>query len=448
MRLSDFFIRVLCIASVLLYTASATLIANPQARISQNLILRISKLQDGTTSKFVPSTVKEEFLITKVIAKLNSLENLFKIIGYHTLPLNLIIDADHPTRVSVGALDLIVGSRAVLANGQLEHALLKAWIMQKGSSQVLMNPLRVEVGADLLLATYNGKLNLTDPENSKAATFSDLQSWTHDLLGEVELCNSAWKPAELISYCRGLVEKKTAIASFPYSLRKVIGSLVWKDISKESLFKREESLKVIARSLQQGELPTQEPNSLQSLIAKIENEAREVYPNLRSTLSQPDLSVVLKRDEKSLLLSGFEVQESEVANASRVIVESCTAPSVSDLLKITNEKSEHILWVQTCGETQIRYEGFAIEGIKKFARENRAVKFAYLHRESLKLASKMLNNFDVVTALNLEANTKDAKFLGLDQKVFRQDINAFKVNGPIGAIEWFRLSANANESRS
>lgn len=453
MRLSDWFIRALCIASVLLYTASATLIANPQTQISKDIVTKLLKIEDGSTSKFTTETVTDEFVLTKVSAKVNSLEPLFKIIGAYTQPVKVVVDHDHPYRISTGATDIILGNKVVLAEGQFEHALIKSWIIQKSSSAILADPVKVEVTCDLLLATFKGSLRLADPQTGELASFSKVKSWNQDLMGTAGLCDSPWRPAELIPFCKSL-NRANDIASTPYSFRKVIGSLIWKDISQVSLFSREESLIEIAEAVQSATEEshyngsTYEASSLSALQQQIETQARRIFPSLNSTLGRADLSVVLKRGEKFSLLNGFVIDSKEADQASKVVIEACVTPSAEQILSSTSERAEHILLVQNCGDTKIHYEGFSTEGIKTFAMQNRSVKFAYLHRQSLKLASKMLNNFDVIAMLNSDIDSKDAKFLGLDQKIFRSDLDAFKVNGPIGAVEWFRTSATESESRS
>ncbi len=454
MGLSKLFIRVLCIGSVVLYAASASLMTKPQVHFSPLVISKFLQTTENATETFVSSTVADQFLIQNLSSRVNALETLFRIIGAPQQPLSLVIDRENPVRVSIGATDVIIGGKAALAKGQLERAIIKAWLRQVGSSDVLNNPLRAEVYSDLIVALYSGELELQDPANQKIAKFSDLINWPSDLLGTAQLCESAWRPAELISYCGGN-SVATESTQTSYSLRSVIGSLIWKDLSQLSLLERRAALTKMSRNIRSqpissamtsaGEIESKDKVvGLEYLRSSIEAEAKEIFPELVGELPVAVTKVGLVHDSKLSLPGGFQIRSAKDQNFKQMIIESCSSQSLKQLLAKTSDSTEHILVVQNCGNKRVDYAGFIKTGIARFALENRTVKFAYLHRESLKLADKMISNFDIETALAFDpassnsSESKSAKFLGLDQKIFREDLGAFKVNGPIGAIEWYR----------
>lgn len=456
MGLNDFFIRVLCIGSVLLYAASASLISTPQIQLSPTGVAKLLKLKDNQTSDYTAETVEEQFLADRLSSRLNSLESLFRIIGSPQQPITVVIDQDRPLRVSIGVTDVVLGSRVVKSAGQLEHAVLKAWVRQVGSSEVLNNPVRAEIYTDLLWATYSGSLKLQDPQHQKLAEFVQIDNWVNDLFGTAELCNSPWRPAELISYCDG-VKKSLHGAQSSYSLRKVIGSLIWNEVSELGLHQKRTVLGRLSRNIrsqaasvaakaQDQESSEEKIDTIEQLRLSIEGEAKEIYPDLTKRLPVITPTFGVMKENSLSLLGGFEIQPSAPLNFKKMIIESCEAPTLAKLLKQTTDSTEHILLVQNCDKKQMNYSGFLQAGASRFASENRDVKFAYLHRASLKLANKMINNFDIEAALAFDPTSKDAKFLGLDQKIFREDVGAYKVDGPIGAIEWYRSELNPKNS--
>ncbi len=453
MGLSEYFIRVLCIGSVLLYAASASLITKPQIQFAPSIVSKLLQVSENTTEAFAVTTVEDQYLLQNLSARVNALDSLFRIMGAPQQPLTLVIDRDHPVRVSVGNTDIVIGQKAAMAKGQLEHVIIKAWLRQVGSSEVLNNPLRAEVYADLIAALYFGKLELQDPANLKLAEFTDTANWASDLLGTAELCESAWRPAELVSYCSGSKENagKTQTS---YSLRKVIGSLVWKDLSHLSILERRSKLASLSRNIRSqavtaaminnSQVKSDGKGTLDDLRLSIEAEALEIYPELASKLPQAVTKVGVIRDNKLSLVGGFEIGSSQDLKFEKMIIESCATPTIKQMLAKSSNSTEHILLVQNCESKWVDYSGFIKAGAASFAQQNRSVKFAYLHRASLKLANTMIHNFNIPSALAFDptssnsSDSKKAKFLGLDQKIFREDVGAYKVNGPIGAILWYR----------
>ena len=165
---------------------------------------------------------------------------------------------------------------------------------------------------------------------------------------------------------------------------------------------------------------TEEIKDLNGLRASIQAEALEIYPALKSQLPEAVTKVGLLRDSKLSLAGGFQIASAKDLKFEKMIIESCSTPSTKQMIAQTTETTEHILLVQNCENQRLDYSGFIKSGPIRFAEQNRSVKFAYLHRASLKLANKMISNFDLHTALTFDSvkssTSKDAKFLGLDQQ--------------------------------
>ena len=450
MGLNELVIRVLCIGSVLLYSASINLMAAPKIEVSDRVISQVLKLKENKTEKFAPVTIEEQFLFERLKQRIASLESLFDQVGsFKQLPI-LTIDIEHPLRYSVSSVDLIIGDKVLKSKGQIEKALIKSWLLQNASSALLVQPLKMEIFADLLLATYFGDLQIEDPISKDVATFSLQEDWSTDLFGTTLLCASAWRPADLISYCEGLLAGQTQPVNTPYGARKIIGSLIWSDIQKLGAVARLRTLSGLSKAaieFNQTRDSLSNSQTLPALKASIETDAKSIYPELASELGELSEVAVVERSSVSQLVSGYEVTNDQ-AQFSKVVIESCATPTVGELLRRSSEKTSHILLVENCENRSIDYTGIA-EGIPSFAAKNPQVKFVYLHRASLKLADKMIINFSIDSAIAYAPNSKDAKFLGMDQKTYRPDLKAFRVNGPIGAIEWYRSkTSSAGGSRS
>lgn len=430
--LGEIFLRVLCVGSVLIYSASFSLIGSPRVEPSNNVVSKVVRFKDGKASLYLPETVNEAFTYKKLVSRVFDVDTLLAHLGGFTQPPALIIDADHPLRLSTTSTEIIIGELALKAKNQLEKSLIKAWLMQKGSSELIVNPLRLEVTADVLLATFKGKFEVEDPYLQKTARISTDSNWTDEVLETTELCKSPWRPLELASYCIGLEGEKVQTVNSPYSLRAAITSLIWASIEKQNSFAKIQTIKLLARQAQiESELSvdSNSKSKLSLLRDKIEKVASAVYPH-SPKLEENISAVALAKEKKFFLLGGVEVDDSDV-HLTKLIVETCASPSVQDLLAQTSESTEHILVVEKCEAGQISYKEFSKRGVMGFAMENPSAKFTYLHRPSLKLADKMIGNFSLATAIAFSPTSKSAKFLGLDQKSYQPEIRAFKVDGPI-----------------
>jgi hypothetical protein len=448
--ISEIFFRVLCVGSVLIYSASFSLIGSPRVEPSSNVISKVVRFKDGKASLYLPETIEEAFIYKKLVSRVFEVDTLLAHLGGFTQPPALIIDSDHPLRLSTSSTEIMVGDLALKAKGQFERSLIKAWLMQKGSSELIINPLRLEVTADILLATFKGKFEVEDPHLQKTARINTDVNWTDEVLETTELCKSPWRPLELASYCIGLEGEKVQSVSSPYALRSAIASLIWSQIENQSSLEKNRTLKLLARQAQIDwivEENSAQKSKISLLKQKIETVALAIYPDAPK-LEDKISAVALAKENKFYLLGGVEVNESEVS-LTKLIVETCASPSTKDLLGQTSETTEHILVVEKCEAGQISYKEFSKRGVMGFALENPSAKFVYLHRPSLKLADKMIGNFSLANAIGFAPTSKSAKFLGLDQKSYQPEVRAFKVDGPIGAIEWFRAKiASVSGSRS
>ncbi len=160
------------------------------------------------------------------------LTTFFRTVGQDPRPVNLQINLQHPERYFIGPENIEMGFEVARNEGQVRHALLKAWLLQAGQTRLSDSILRQEVLADVLSGLAEGEFRLRAP-------------WTHTLLRYVEngevlffkqiatfrsVCSSNWRPISLGSFCHisknnnsGYLNELSSL-----SLRQVLGLTVWR----------------------------------------------------------------------------------------------------------------------------------------------------------------------------------------------------------------------------
>ncbi len=121
-------------------------------------------------------------------------------------PLNrrfsLVIDEKNPIAFSISDKKIIIGSSLLEAQGHLERAIIKIWLLDKLPKQVDTG-LFSEVTTDFLYFAYTGSFNIEDPLLRIRTHLGDVR-WPQVLKSKETYCDSPWKLSEHFGTCGSL----------------------------------------------------------------------------------------------------------------------------------------------------------------------------------------------------------------------------------------------------
>ena len=245
--------------------------------------------------------------------------------------------------------------------------------------------------------------------------------------------------------------------------RPLIGSLVWAKYSELKWSERDDFVRAFADTIQTplraGPVANDPllPHIPSEWRLFIEHEARSIAPlNDKKLPELPENEALILRKSPSgwtVEPGGMSVSATEASSikTNRFVWESCVQPKVHELLQ-ASASAQRILFVQICDDKKIDYKSYRQSNlptlqVENFAAANPQAKFIAFHRESLLLAEKkgLTNQIDLISWVlekprpDLQAaNAALAPYFGISQAQWRKDIQAFRANGSLEAVEYFR----------
>jgi hypothetical protein len=115
----------------------------------------------------------------------------------------------------------------------------------------------------------------------------------------------------------------------------------------------------------------------------------------------------------------------------------CGIPKLQDMLALSH-KVEKLIFINSCGQVQLRFDGLFNYGIESFARQNPDVKFAEFHLPSLVLAVQKLKGQNPIELL--AKNKMDSlEPIGWASPQFDDNVGAYRAKSAVEAIDWYRL---------
>lgn len=211
----------------------------------------------------------KRFSSEQIQNSLNSFARVLPLIGDFDYPPQLIIDADHKSLYTVGEEKIVLAEEIAVSEGQLEKALIKTWLIQKGRGSFSSSLLRLEVVSDMLAAFLRDKPRFLVPNgdlvkisksdsapktssnhiavgyfgnkktNAMAAANTAVIpeigndfSWLHFTKSYESNCQSVWRSLELQGHC-GESKKVSSLA-----YRPLLDAVIWRLYLAQSPFRR------------------------------------------------------------------------------------------------------------------------------------------------------------------------------------------------------------------
>ena len=498
--------RFLAIGIVIWLVVGAGLLAHIESIPAQleDSVVRVGSLvlENGETVLWQSTPARLRFEIDQIHSEVAKADSLLKSLGGLKAPIHLKINFQNKKRFRIEPMRLELGVDIAQAPGQIRHALLKSWLLQRADLRFNSSVFRQNVLADALFTVAANGLSLTLPGKPLEIAYDVDPSDFYEQIGTLATtCLSAWVPMEVVQLCeqvRATSSKDSDV--YALSLRRAVGETLWKSVAGLSAFERIEFLKKWITYL---ETPTEVPSfeiatgSIWNWRRWVNEEIDQLLPpqlfaaigkeaellKLRSDalkamgleeiethsvdliarfttseaaarfatdifekriqLGMPNINSVVAGvgDEFFLLPGGAKLAKDDFKKlrARRSVWESCEIPSVQDLLSFPIE-TDRTLIVQLCDDETASYRSFIGYGVEGFAIDNPGTHFVQVHRPSLEFAVEkgLLPKKDFFEQVLAKTTPRVDRKLGLNEPSWDAQLSAFRVNGVVEAIEWFR----------
>jgi hypothetical protein len=470
---------VLAITCSLGYAWLSARMGEPSDRVPRSFVSDVLVLDQGKAS-----TLRELRGIFfhethRALGELKTVEPTIAALGGLRSPLLVVIDMDHPFRFVNLSDRIVIGSKIVLAEGQLAKSVLKSWLLQNARPEIRASHLRLEVASDVMLAFSQGYFELSTPE-SGLLTYDGAQNWTRYANTYSGFCSSPWMALELRELCLARNISKDAATPTLLSFRPLIGQMIWDGFQSQSALKRVSLFNAWIASLTHDDLGLGvSASESKTVVARIADEIEAVLPrNLGVAVDSTPLSKDLKLDLLVDLKSDAGVKTETVLDAvsmtrsmlvredgyvsppSTVVIEKnsvnvssktlavigCAAPTVRDVITKMGA-FQKVVFIRSCEsgtQSRLHLASLARAGVFGFASMNPDAEFIQFRPHSVALALKtgVIREDQTIDRL-LEMQTSNS-LLGLDRSTWIDNVRAFKVSGAIEAIEWYRLGTNTS----
>jgi hypothetical protein len=472
------------LVGVLVYAWMTSWVLEPRLTLPPSVFANSAWKVDGKAVDFIAIQSRFPQESEAIAAALSTIENGISALGALPQPLTLVINFDEPFRYFASDVRLELGSKVAMTEGQLEKAVIKAWLRQRAAGTITSSLLRMDVVSDLLLAMLSGKMDLALPGEDRHLEPGEIGNWLGFAMAFSASCDAPWRALEL----RDLCGKSASIN--PQSFRPLLDSMIWSVYQSVPEFSRATFMNAWITTLQAPN--NRVPHGVSLTLAEekkwLTEELEDMLPIAQISVARETIKLALNQaihkarlsDDDSLLVDyvfhseqdlqsrifdsagnkknavtaimteeglklvrgQIEIWNSEISSVqTRVLVwESCRAPHIDEVLD-EKLKNERFLFVQNCdAKTPALYGSLIDGGIESFAYSNQSAPFLLLRREALRLAMSRaaLNPMINLTDLMTKGSARSLELLGLERASLRHDIQAYRVLGAIEAIEWFR----------
>jgi hypothetical protein len=420
----------------------------------------------------------------RISREMKSLEADLAVLGPFASPVELVVNADYPSRYLVNSGRVELGIRIAAARNQVLKALIKSWLHQQTEGG-RYSQLRMEVISDVLVAMIRGRFSLEVPDQDGILEYgTGTANWLEAAASYEGSCGSPWMPLELEGFCG----KSRAVN--PFAFRPLLGSMIFSVYENLPLLERVSFVRTwlagvltalansnetispdglhgwkgwlraelatllpgneVARAWEIKKARLRENDALKvDLVAIIAANRMEEFGNALKTRVR---AVAPVEDRETLqLLPGripMGLRERVRLVTARSVWISCEAPTVLDLV-FEPSLGGKTIFVPGCeGDARAELDEFVRRGTEGFARQNPEVPFIQVQRTSLQLAVRRgalapSLRLDEIVQKEVGARksgrpVSDPVILGIDQAFWQKEVRAFRVLGAIEAVEWFR----------
>ncbi len=384
----------------------------------------------------------------RIESELSGLEPLLAWLGPLNHPIELLLDEKQAARLLVTDSRIEIGRSVLGARGQLTKAVLKAWILQHASLAIASSHLRLEVASDVLLGMLAGQFSLEAPGFEKPMTFdSTNRAWWTYADSYKGVCASAWTSLELAPLCESKSAQAESVGVSELSFREFLGSRIWRSYLATPLSDR---LSFVRRWV--GSLENLQTSSVPTLkagwLTVVQGQLESLLPSAMDPLAfersawrpQIDAPLIVIDSEGHVTAPGtlkIVSIELPIASARMAVMTVCESPTLRDVMSL-QIAVDRVVWKPDCAAKKTDFVQVRPSAIRIAL--NRG-----LARGSDKLDQFVLTHRDVSAS---SSSASAARWLGLADAKYDEQVNAFQVHGAIEAVESYRLAKSAKIPRS
>lgn len=427
--------------------------------------------------------------------KLQSLERFFDWFGPFEKKINLTIISGDGEHYRIQDQEIFASESILRAKGQLEKAFIRSWFRQKASMSLQSQLLFEESLTDFIYYTYSGSLSLQDPLTGIWLEDQDEAKWPRILSSPKGYCQSIWKSNEHLKTCNDALIDQSPEEISINTLRPLMTQTLIESYLHLSHREQMNLLRSLPAELANFEFQRDfgmslidfaEPNyagavsqiqnwvQFVSLITqKIEPKFSAYFNNslqrrgfdyvspkimldvlvFANELPDKQIQEIYKQiNIRKEVVIGLEIKETlkmsvsgEALNLNLLgpvqaltgVYFHCGMPKIQDLVGLA-QRIEKLVFINSCGQSEFRFEGLFKHGIESFAQQNPKVKFAEFHLPSLVLAIQKLKGQNPLDFL-FGKKTESLAPLGWNAPLYDDVKDAYKAQSAIEIVNWYRL---------
>lgn len=484
--------RILWLLPVAVVVATVYLSKNPLC-IDSRTVERLDRIADGRIESAWRCRLRRDVPWSRTLfrdlpalsRRIETVEDALWRIEAFQSPLRLTILADRPWFFRVEKGSIVIGAKLVVAEGHLERAFVKAWLIERNPA-FARSGVHEEAVADLVTAILRGTVAFEDPFVG-LRTRTDAR-WPHALKGASHYCTSPWKFSEHFETCGRNAESLAPIATSA-SLRPFLSSALMDSWQNMNLRDRIGFLRqlpgwlasyaspvpmaddrAIAAAMKAvrgfpglfevGVLPFDALGAVfrRKLAARgftetddridvdvlIVSEVTPALKGLSEVADQGRLKIAVRDGRGLTILPGrlkLQAQDLDDIRVHRMAVIRCGGFDFDWALSFEGV-AQKLFVVDACDRKAVELRSWLIDGAEGFAKANPGVRFVQLHLPSLAMKKPEIDRAaDVMKAIasHQEPNSV-ARSLGWSEVMAVEETGAYRPRAPIDAIEWFRLN--------
>ncbi len=409
-------------------------------------------LENGEKRIWQDAPVRIRYDLDQIYQEVERADDFFQALGPFHNPVHLRINFESGKRFRLEADQLELGIEIARQSGQIRHALIKSWILQKLHPRFSSSIFRQNVLADALWALAGNGLSIWVPGRSQKLEYVAEGSSFFEQVGTIATtCGSPWVAMEILQVCSQMKTTSEDHDVFALSMRRVVGQVLWKSIEDLNAFERLQFLKLwMAHLTAPGEtkLTAAATGSIWNWRTWAREEVDQLLPeNLFAAIGAAKsnsrfisaraaalklLELETGQDHRVDLIAQFDTLDSAAHFAldvfkKRVQVGMPPIRSViagvgksfyllpggarlvkEDFAKLHARRSvwescefpqvqdllsfpiatDRTLMVRACNGKTVSYRSFIGYGVEGFALDNRGVQFIQVHRPSLEFAAE------------------------------------------------------------
>lgn len=235
---NNFYRTLLLWATIFILVAYAWMISSltkPRLFIPTELVKQAAFLKNHEVRSW-PSQISENYLLlTTLTNDLSTVREVLSFMGSLPQPVDLVLNADEPSRYFISDSRIELGLDVAKARGQLAKAFIKVWLLQNADANLATSVFRREVLSDVLLASIQGKFLLQTPLDGTFLAFPETVHVLGHSASFLGVCASPWAVLEVKSLCAS-AQKNENDPSLEFSsvsmlsFRSTLGAMLWRAV--------------------------------------------------------------------------------------------------------------------------------------------------------------------------------------------------------------------------